>query len=222
MIDKICDKLIKRIRAKMPEVDDERAEVIKYGLELIIGELPKMFLLFVIAWLFGIFKYALISFAIILPYKLVSGGVHLKTHIGCILGTSLLYCGNVFISKYINIPDIKNQIIFSAIILIFAIIMISLYAPADTENVPILRKKERAKKKIISYIIVTSMIIISFFVKDKVISNMFRVGVLLQSIMISKLTYNIFKVKFGYLEYIKTQKNAIYHFYIKILREGFL
>lgn len=209
MIDKICDKLIKRIRAKMPEVDDERAEVIKYGLGLIIGELPKMFLLFVIAWLFGVFKYALISFAIILPYKLVSGGVHLKTHIGCILGTSLLYCGNVFISKYINITDIKNQIFFSAIILIFAIIMISLYAPADTENVPILRKKERAKKKIISYIIVTAMIIISFLVKDRVISNMFRVGVLLQSIMISKLTYNIFKVKFGYLEYIKTQKNAI-------------
>ena len=209
MIDKICDKLIKRIRAKMPEVDDERAEVIKYGLELIIGELPKMFLLFVIAWLFGIFKYALISFAIILPYKLVSGGVHLKTHIGCILGTSLLYCGNVFISKYINITDIKNQIIFSAIILIFSIIMISLYAPADTENVPILRKKERAKKKIISYIIVTAMIIISFLVEDSVISSMFRVGVLLQSIMISKLTYSIFKVKFGYLEYIKTQKNAI-------------
>ena len=209
MIDKICDKLMKRIRAKMPEVDDERAEVIKYGLELIIGELPKMFLLFIIAWLLGIFKYALISFAIILPYKLVSGGVHLKTHIGCILGTSLLYCGNVFISKYNNITDIKNQIIFSAIILIFAIIMISLYAPADTENVPILRKKERAKKKIISYIIVTAMIIISFLVKDRVISNMFRVGVLLQSIMISKLTYNIFKVKFGYLEYIKTQKNAI-------------
>lgn len=209
MIDKICDKLMKRIRAKMPEVDDERAEVIKYGLELIIGELPKMFLLFIIAWLLGIFKYALISFAIILPYKLVSGGVHLKTHIGCILGTSLLYCGNVFISKYINITNIKNQIIFSAIILIFAIIMISLYAPADTENVPILRKKERTKKKIISYIIVTAMIIISFLVKDRVISNMFRVGVLLQSIMISKLTYNIFKVKFGYLEYIKTQKNAI-------------
>lgn len=209
MIDKICDKLMKRIRAKMPEVNDERAEVIKYGLELIIGELPKMFLLFIIAWLLGIFKYALISFAIILPYKLVSGGVHLKTHIGCILGTSLFYCGNVFISKYINIPNIKNQIIFSAIILTFAIIMISLYAPADTENVPILRKKERAKKKIISYIIVTAMIIISFLVKDRVISNMFRVGVLLQSIMISKLTYNIFKVKFGYLEYIKTQKNAI-------------
>ena len=63
----------------MPEVDDERAEVIKYGLELIIGELPKMFLLFVIAWLFGIFKYALISFAIILPYKLVSFFLNIGT-----------------------------------------------------------------------------------------------------------------------------------------------
>ena len=208
MIDKICDKLMKRIRAKMPEVDDERAEVIKYGLELIIGELPKMFLLFIIAGLLGIFKYALISFVIILPYKLVSGGVHLKTHIGCILGTSLLYCGNVIISKCIILPDFKSQLIFSIIVLTFAIIMISLYAPADTENLPILRKKERAKKKVVSYIIAIAMIIISFFIKDKVISNMFIVGLLLQSIMISKLTYSIFKVKFGYLEYIKTQKNA--------------
>ena len=57
MIDKICDKLMKRIRAKMPEVDDERAEVIKYGLELIIGEVPKFFITLCIAWIFGVFKY---------------------------------------------------------------------------------------------------------------------------------------------------------------------
>ena len=34
-------------------------------------------------------------------------------------------------------------------------IMIKLYAPADTENVPILRKKDRKKKKILSYIFLT-------------------------------------------------------------------
>ena len=33
--------------------------------------------------------------------------------------------------------------------------MIKLYAPADTENVPILRKKERKQKKMVSYIILT-------------------------------------------------------------------
>ena len=209
MIDKICDKLMKRIRAKMPEVDDERAEVIKYGLELIIGELPKMFLLFIIAWLLGIFKYALISFAIILPYKLISGGVHLKTHIGCILGTSLFYCGNVFISKYINIPGLLTKWIFILGVLIFSSIMIALYAPADTENIPILQKKVRKNKKIKSYIAILFMVVLSIIVKDNVISNICIIGMLIQSINISKLAYSIFKLKFGYLEYIKDEKNAI-------------
>ena len=41
MIDKFCAYLTKKIRKEMPEVDDERAEVIMYGLQNIIGELPK-------------------------------------------------------------------------------------------------------------------------------------------------------------------------------------
>ena len=34
MIDKFCDYLTNKIRKEMPDVDDERAEVIKYGLQL--------------------------------------------------------------------------------------------------------------------------------------------------------------------------------------------
>ena len=49
MIKEICESLTKKIRQEMPEIDDERAEVIQYGLELIIGEVPKIILLFVIA-----------------------------------------------------------------------------------------------------------------------------------------------------------------------------
>ena len=48
MVDKFCNYIVKKIRNKMPEIDNERAEVIKYGLELIIGEIPKIFLLFII------------------------------------------------------------------------------------------------------------------------------------------------------------------------------
>lgn len=209
MIDKICDKLIERMKIKMPDMTDERAEVIKYGLELIIGELPKFFILFALSWILGIFKYTLILMLAITPYKMQSGGVHLKTHIGCIIGTTLFYCGNVLLSKYINITGFTNRLILAISVFVFAIIMITLYAPADTENVPILRKKDRRKKKISSYIIVTLMIICSFFIKDHIISNMLIFGVLIQSIMITKFTYKIFNVKFGYLEYIKTQKDAI-------------
>ena len=49
LIEKICNALTKRIRKEMPEVDDERAEVINYGLQLVIGEIPKLFLIFFIS-----------------------------------------------------------------------------------------------------------------------------------------------------------------------------
>lgn len=209
MIDKICDKLMKRIRAKMPEVDDERAEVIKYGLELIIGEVPKFFITLCIAWIFGVFKYTLITILIVLPYRLSAGGLHMKTHLGCILGTNLFYVGSAFISKYIVFPGLLTKWIFILGVLIFSSIMIALYAPADTENIPILQKKVRKNKKIKSYIAILFMVVLSIIVKDNVISNICIIGMLIQSINISKLAYSLFKLKFGYLEYIKDEKNAI-------------
>ena len=45
MIEAICNKITLRIRRKIPDVDDERAEVINYGLQLIIGEIPKTFII---------------------------------------------------------------------------------------------------------------------------------------------------------------------------------
>ena len=49
MINQICESLTNKIRQEMPDIDDEKAEVIQYGLELIIGEVPKIILLFVVA-----------------------------------------------------------------------------------------------------------------------------------------------------------------------------
>ena len=50
MIEKLCNKLTQKIRNKMPEIDNERAEVINYGLQLVVGEIPKTFVLIVIAY----------------------------------------------------------------------------------------------------------------------------------------------------------------------------
>ena len=60
MIDTICTFLTNRIRKEMPEIDDERAEVINYGLQNIVGEIPKIFLLFIIAYILGMFKRSII------------------------------------------------------------------------------------------------------------------------------------------------------------------
>ena len=84
MIDKICLFLTNKIRKEMPDVDDERAEIIEYGLHLVIGELPKNIVILGLAYLLGVFKLTLLTVVLLLPYRAVSGGFHLKTHLGFI------------------------------------------------------------------------------------------------------------------------------------------
>ena len=110
MIDKICLSITNKIRKEMPEVDDERAEAIEYGLHIIIGEIPKNFIVLGISYLIGVFKLTLLTVILLLPYRAVSGGFHLKTHIGCIVYTSALYSGSALIGKYIALNGIAKYI----------------------------------------------------------------------------------------------------------------
>lgn len=200
MIDKICNYILQKMRKKMPEIDDEKAEVILYGIQLIIGEIPKIFIIFGLSILFGIGWYMLFAYIVMIPYRAVSGGFHLKTHIGCIIGTSIFYFGNIFLSKALMLQDMQKYILIG-ITFIFGVIMISLYAPADTENLPILSKKERKIKKILSYIVLTITLIIAFFIKNNVISNILIIGALLQTMTITRIAYKITKNKYGYETY---------------------
>ena len=68
MIDKFCLFLTNKIRKEMPEIDDERAEIINYGLQLVIGEIPKTFILIAIAWVLGVLKLTIIGLLLILSF----------------------------------------------------------------------------------------------------------------------------------------------------------
>lgn len=208
MIDKICEILTNKIRMEMTDIDEERAEVINYGMHLVIGEIPKTFVFLLIAYILGIFNLFILSFLLLLPYRCVSGGFHLKTHIGCIIGTTIFYCGNVYLSKYLII---QPEILRYAVILgawIFGMVMVKLYAPADTENVPIVSKKERRKKQILSYIMLTLSLLVAVFIKDIVISNLIVYGSVLQSISITRLAYKLTNNKYGYELYEVANNNA--------------
>ena len=200
MIDKICETLVKHIRKEMPEIDDERAEIIKYGIELIIGEIPKIFILFGISFLLKIGYYTLIAYFALLPYRISSGGFHLKSHLGCIIGTSLFYFGNVYLSKYLVLNDIQKYVLI-IFALIFGITMVTLYAPADTENIPIISKKERKSKKILSYITLVITLLVSIIIKDLIISNILIFGIIIQTISITRFAYKITKNKYGFEVY---------------------
>lgn len=198
MIKKICNFLTKKIQESNAEIDDERAEIINYGLQNIIGEIPKFFILIAIAYFIGLGKLAIITFFIMLPYRAASGGFHLHSHLGCIIGTTLIYCGTAYMSKNLIINPIYAKYIFIAFIWIFSMIMIKLYAPADTENVPILSRKERKNKRIQSYIILNINLILALIIKDNTISNICMYGTLIQTFTITRVAYILTKNKYGY------------------------
>lgn len=204
MINKICESLLKKIRKEMPYIDDERAEIILYGLQLIVGEVPKIILLFAVAILLKIGWLVIFAYATMLPYKIVAGGFHLKTNLGCMIGTFVVYFGNVLISKYIVLFT-ETKYLLTLFTLIFSIIMIYLYAPADTINLPILRQKERKTKKVLSYIFAIITLIASLLVQNNTLSNILLFNVLIETICISKLAYRITKNEYGYKTYLKQE-----------------
>ena len=206
MIEKICNSILIKMREKMPDITDEKAEIILYGLQLIIGEIPKMFILFGLSFLLGFGWYMVFAYIAVMPYRATSGGFHLHTHLGCILSTIIFFYGNILISKFLVLDNIQKYILIG-LSLVFGILMISMYAPADTENVPIIGKKERKTKKILSYVMLTLTLVVALFVPDKMMSNILIIGSIFQSISISRLAYKITKNKYGHEVYEKQLEN---------------
>ena len=87
--------------------------------------------------------------------------------------------------------------------------MVSIYAPADTENLPILTKKERKTKKILSYIFLSINMVVALFIPNTIISNLIIIGTAVQTISITRIAYILTKNKYGYEMYLKEQNKVV-------------
>lgn len=200
MIDKFCNFLTSKIKENVENIDEEKELIINFGVKLIFGELPKIIILFIMGFTIGIGWYTLILFFLLAPYRSFTGGFHLKTHLGCMITTSILYLIPIILAKFISIP--QNFLYLSVILIgILSIILITKYAPADTENIPILSIKERKSKKIKAYIALAVLLIISVLSPDKIISWMLIYGIFLQNLTILPISYKLTKNKHGYEVY---------------------
>lgn len=206
MIEKFCNYILCKMKKKMPEITEEQGEAIVYGLQLLVGEAPKMILLFVISFICGFGLEMVFAYFAIMPYRTVSGGFHLHTHLGCIIGSTVFYYGIVLLSKFLIFGSIEKYIMV-ALSLVFGLLMVSMYAPADTENVPIISKKERKQKKILSYITLVLTLVIAVIIPNNVYSNILIIGSIFQSLSISRLAYKLTKNKYGYEVYKEQIEN---------------
>lgn len=195
MVDKICEWLLKKIKDSDSSIDEEKSEIIYYGLQNIVGELPKGLFIWLIAWVCGVLKLVILGTIIFLIYRGFAGGVHLKGHFSCFFVSTLLVVGSTILAKEFLYEN--TLFVYTALFLINFIIA-SECAPADTENRPIMKKSQRKKQKIEAVLMVVLIYFFSTFViKNNIISNLLMYMITIESIMITPIAYKIFDNKYG-------------------------
>lgn len=195
MVDKICTWILEKMKKQDDSIDEEKAEIIYYGLQNLIGELPKGIIIIGIAIMLGIIKWVIVGTVVLLTYRAFAGGVHLKGHVTCLTFSTLVIIGGIYLIKSIVFED---TLYIYTILLFINLMLITLYAPADTENRPIMKESQMKRRKIESYITVILIYILSsFIIKDQSYTNIMMYTITIESIMITPLAYKIFDNKTG-------------------------
>ena len=181
-------------------VDDNYSHIekvkIAYGMEILLENLIKTVIIIGLAFALGGLKYtlvAILSFAIL---RFFTFGLHCQSGLMCLLLSVFLD-----VMSPILIKDIYVGTIPRCILMITYVFLIFKYAPADTENVPILSKKERKQKKIASYILLSVAILVACIIPNNEISNILVFGYFIQSVTITRFAYKLTKNKYGYEVY---------------------
>lgn len=192
MKEKILNISINKIKNKYPNYDDDKLEVIAYGLEALYITISKTVVIFTVSLLFGVIKEVLF---ILLFYNIIrttAFGMHAKKSSHCYIISIVLFIGMGLICKYIDI-----NLYVKLILVIVSFITLIIYAPADTYKRPLLNPKKRKIYKIITVINSLIYIFIIIIFRNSSISNYLTLGILDASLMIHPLIYRMFQLPYN-------------------------
>lgn len=175
-----------------PNLTDREKAKLKYGLEGLYLTITKLFVIFIFAFILKIIKETILLLLIFNGIRFTAFGVHAKRSIDCFISSTLFFVGFPLLCIHLTIPIFVKLIISIPIIL-----LIGIYAPADTQKRPLKIKKRRTIYKISSIIIAIIYIILSILIKDNTLSNCFIFALVIQVIVILPITYKIFGVEYN-------------------------
>lgn len=198
----VVSKILNFIK-KYQSFNEEKEEILIYGLENLYITITKTIGILTLAYLCGIFKESLLFTIIYNLIRTPSFGLHAKESWMCWISSSIIFIGIPYIAKYITI-----NVIIRLIIGIIAVVYINRYAPADTYKRPIINPKLRKKYKIISTIVAIAMVTTSLMVNDIFLQNAFIFALIVQCFVISPQVYKLFKLPYdNYKKYQMAETN---------------
>ncbi|MBM5597610.1 accessory gene regulator ArgB-like protein [Listeria seeligeri] len=186
--ERMADILISKDRWK----DDEEGYLkVKYGLEIILINVMKFAIVYGIALVTGVLLQTMTVHLSYLWLRRYSFGLH---------ATKTLNCTLISLTMFVLTPWIFQNVLSNNWIVLgtFAFILLNmfLFAPADTENLPLIgegHRKKLKRKAIIGTLILTGITLLIPFAEMK---TLIMIGSLFQVVSINPLTYKLLRRRY--------------------------
>jgi accessory gene regulator B len=174
----------------------------KLGLEIILINLSKFIVIFVVAAYFNLLKETLFMSVIFGSIRRNAFGLHAKNSIVCTIISLIMFVFGACLGYQIRLNNYMVFIIFTAIS-----ILLYKYAPGDTENHPILGAKLRNKLRKQSVVTGVFLMIIAIVIPINEVKSLITLAASFEVISILPLTYKI--LNRGYKNYEKYERAVI-------------
>lgn len=190
--ERLSAKLTTVIAAHLEDLPEEKLAEINYGIAVFIANSYKMIFIFLLALLLNVFKYLLIAVASFGALRSFASGVHAKREWTCLPASTLFFFGIIYLGTAVVLNAYAISIIFA---LCFAAVL--RYAPADTEERPIVSKKLRKKLRIMSCITVMLLYAAAMYNLGTPVSSIIALSTLTESVLILPITYKLAGSRYG-------------------------
>lgn len=173
-------------------LNTEDIEKFSIGITVILLNLFEMIIVFILSAFLRVIKESLMFFIMFIILRALGCGIHCKTFGKCILITVIVHISSVFLS--IKFPI---NITYALIISLIFIIILFKYAPADTENRPIIGELIRQKLKIQITIFSLIIVFINLIILNKVLFNISMYAIVMEGLSVLPCTYKLFNQSYN-------------------------
>lgn len=179
----------------------EKTAYLAYGMEMFVGELLKFLILVGLSAFFGMVTPTLLILAVTIPFRLTSGGGHLKTYTNCAIVTILVFFALASTAnELIPLFNLASFPIYLSSLYAFTILIIQVWVPGKHPAKDFSLATERLKFKRLSRVIITlwAMIcLIVYLAAPAALATFFistAMGIVWQNFLVSPLGYKFLAI----------------------------
>ncbi|WIF95283.1 accessory gene regulator ArgB-like protein [Caminicella sporogenes] len=161
MIKKLADNIAYYISRELG-YDDEKSEILSYGLEIFLGTTIKLLSISIFAYFLNTFETTMIVLISFIIFRRIIGGTHCNTYNKCYFLSIFLILMLGILGNIVKLSQESNYIAILSVY-IFAVVSSVLWVPAGTEKKMIRNKNLRKKIKIKTILLLSIWLGVVFY-----------------------------------------------------------